>query len=212
MSGRVRNALLLASVLLAAPAGARENPPTFGASVLDMSTSARALAMGGAAAGVIEDAEAIWFNPAALAFTSSTGSGSYTHRELFPEFDPDLQHDALAFSTRLDWIRGGIAGGVTYLDYGKSVATDFSGNVLGEYRSYELVPAVAFGSRLTEKIGVGVGFKIVRVYFGPGWLSRRPRHRGNHSGRGHRLPAPAEFDHPRGDLLPEPWAGSRLRR
>jgi hypothetical protein len=160
-------------LLAGAATTARAQSEAGGASTL-IAPGARADGMGRAFTAVANDANAIWWNPAGLAFTRGHDiSMSYT--QLVPDLAPDVNYSYPAYVQHVEgW--GGLGASVGYLSYGKSEATDEEGNIVGEFNSYELVPAIAYGTELADNLGFGVALKLVRVDLAPAQvvLDQRP--------------------------------------
>lgn len=172
-------ALVLALVgFLALAAGAAHAQSEAGAASLQIEPNARANGMGKAHVAVVEDATAGWWNPAALAFMSDR-QATFMHSQLVPGLADDVFYEFLGFTSNIKGL-GGFGVNLIYLTYGKNIATDFSGAVLGEFTSFEVVPSFAFGTELVkEKLGLGVNFKFVWVDLAPASVTRD-----GHDGRG----------------------------
>jgi long-subunit fatty acid transport protein len=121
--------------------------------------------MGRAYVAVANDANAVWWNPGALAFTTGHDiSSMYT--KLVPDLADDVFFSYTSYAQHVEgW--GGIGFSLGYLSYGKSVATDVDGNELGTFTSYELAPTLAYGTELMKDMGFGVSLKLVRVDLAP---------------------------------------------
>ena len=148
-------------LLLAASVGGEEYSNV--ASIFDLGMGARPLAMGGAFVGLADDGNALFYNPAGLAWIKDfsllscyemrLGTASYGHiSTTFPHF--------------------GV--GVHYFDFGEVPETDEFGNVIGtfSYRNYAFVAAAGakaadlpFLSRIpfAENIGLGLKGKVLNV-------------------------------------------------
>ncbi|MCK4394058.1 PorV/PorQ family protein [Candidatus Bipolaricaulota bacterium] len=133
------------------------------ASIFELGMGARPLAMGGAFVGLADDGNALFYNPAGLAWTQDLsilssyearpGTASYGNlSSSFPHF----------------------GFGVHYFDFGEIPETDEFGNILGtfSYRNYALIAAAGvkagdlpFLARmpLAENIGFGIGAKFLKV-------------------------------------------------
>lgn len=136
-----------------------------GAQSLLIAPGARADAMGRAFVAVANDANAVWWNPGGLAFT--TGHDAATmYTKLVPDLADDVFYSYTAYAQHVEgW--GGIGASFGYLSYGKSIATDVDGNELGTFSSYELAPTVAYGTEIMKDMGFGVSLKLVRVDLAP---------------------------------------------
>ncbi len=75
----------------------------------------------------MDDASAIFWNPAALAFMKGQ-EVSITHANWLPQFQlPDLFYDYLNYRQDIDAIGGTIGASVTYLSLGEFSVTNSSG-------------------------------------------------------------------------------------
>lgn len=167
----------LALLLLAGVASsARAQSEAGGISTL-FAPGPRADGMGRAFTAVANDANAIWWNPGGLAFLRGH-EVSLTYTQLVPDLANDVNWSYPVYAQHVEgW--GGLAASVGYLSYGKSEATDEEGNVTGEFTSYEVVPAIAYGTELADNVGFGVALKLIRVDLAPETVTLD-----NRSGRG----------------------------
>jgi len=151
--------------ILGAYAGTAHAQAEAGAQSLLIAPGARSDGMGRAYVAVANDANAVWWNPGALAFTTGHDiSSMYT--KLVPDLADDVFFSYTAYAQHVEgW--GGIGFSLGYLSYGKSVATDVDGNELGTFTSYELAPTLAYGTELMKDMGFGVALKLVRVDLAP---------------------------------------------
>jgi len=133
------------------------------ASMFDLGMGARPLAMGGAFAGLANDGNALFYNPAGLAwahdlsilssYESRPGTASYGN------LSASLSHFGF---------------GVHYFDFGDVPETDDFGNILStfSYRNYALIAAAGMKAAdlpflarmpLAESIGFGLKAKLLKV-------------------------------------------------
>ena len=126
---------------------------------------ARADGMGRAFTAVSNDANSIWWNPGGLAFLRGHDL-SMTYSQLVPGLANDVNWSYPTYAQHVEgW--GGLAASVSYLSYGKSDATNENGDVIGQFTSYEVVPAIAYGTELADNLGFGVALKLIRVDLAP---------------------------------------------
>ena len=151
--------------ILGAYAGTAHAQAEAGAQSLLIAPGARSDGMGRAYVAVANDANAVWWNPGALAFTTGHDiSSMYT--KLVPDLADDVFFSYTSYAQHVEgW--GGIGFSLGYLSYGKSIATDVDGNDLGTFTSYELAPTLAYGTELMKDMGFGVALKLVRVDLAP---------------------------------------------
>jgi long-subunit fatty acid transport protein len=151
--------------ILGAYAGTAHAQAEAGAQSLLIAPGARSDGMGRAYVAVANDANAVWWNPGALAFTTGHDiSTMYT--KLVPDLADDVFFSYTSYTQHVEgW--GGLGFSLGYLSYGKSIATDVDGNELGTFTSYELAPTLAYGTELMKDMGFGVALKLVRVDLAP---------------------------------------------
>ncbi len=136
-----------------------------GAQSLLIAPGARSDGMGRAYVAVANDANAVWWNPGALAFVTGRDA-SFMYTKLVPDLANDVFFSYMAYAQHVEgW--GGLGGSLGYLSYGTSIATDVDGNELGTFTSYEIAPTVAYGTEIMKDMGFGVALKLVRVDLAP---------------------------------------------
>ncbi len=133
------------------------------ASFFDLGMGARALAMGGAFVGLADDGNALFYNPAGLAWLHNLSIlSSYEARPGIASYGTiaaSLPHFGF---------------GVDYFDFGEVPETDEFGNVIGSfgYRNYAIIIAggmkaadLPFLARipLAEHIGFGLSLKYLKI-------------------------------------------------
>ena len=165
---RIATVFLALCLLLGASATAFAQSEAGGQSML-IAPGARADGMGRAGVAVAEDANAMWWNVAGLAFVRGHQVAA-TYTALVPDLADDVNFSYLSYIQRVEGL-GGIGASFGYLSYGKSTATDIDGNDIGEFKSYELAPAIAYGTDLVPNMGFGVALKLVRVDLAPAFVS-----------------------------------------
>ena len=135
---------------------------TAGAFSLQIPPGARAEATGRFYQSVADDAFAPWWNPAGLAFTRGVNAG-LMHSRLAEGLSEDAVYfEYLGASTYIEgW--GGLAGTISYLNYGESPLTDGSSTQLGTFSSFEFAPSVALGTTVLPNLGLGMNLKFVYI-------------------------------------------------
>jgi hypothetical protein len=129
---------------------------------------ARPGGMGEAGVAYCEDATAIYWNPALLAFQyndpeiDSKGEVTLMHVKWLPQFNfDDLWYDYLA--TRYYFEDLGMFGAsITFLNLGENVATDETGNRIGTFDSFEYAVTVSYATKLKENLSLGVNLKYIQ--------------------------------------------------
>lgn len=127
---------------------------TSGAQFLKLPVGARAAAMGEAYSSVTKDADALHWNPAALASLSGR-SASFSHTALFGE----LNHDFLAYAQPFG--KGAVGAGVQYLSAGKVMETDdFGFETGGVMRPRDMAVSLAY-ARSIGWAALGLSLKYI---------------------------------------------------
>lgn len=126
---------------------------------LQIEPDSRSAGMGNTGVAIADNASAMFWNPAGLAF--QTGNQlSITHTDWLPNFNADLYYNYLAGKMYVDGI-GTIAGHLTYFDLGSQEQTDDQGNNLGTFRSYEIATGLSYGFKISENFAVGTGARFI---------------------------------------------------
>ncbi len=126
---------------------------------LQIEPDSRGAGMGNANVAIADNAYAIFWNPAGLAYQKGNQI-SITHSNWLPKFHTDLFYDYLVGKYYVDGI-GTFAGGVTFLNLGKQTKTDEQGNTTGEFRSYELAAGVSYGFKVSKNFALGTGIRYI---------------------------------------------------
>jgi hypothetical protein len=136
---------------------------------LDIQPGARENGMGAAGVALAEDASGVtWWNPSALGFVKKSAVEN-TFAQLVPGLATDVNYDYLTYVTPIQGM-GAIGVGVVFLSYGTSDQTDNGGNLISQFTSYEVSPAVYWGTKLLPDLAFGVGLKWIRIQLAPGNL------------------------------------------
>jgi hypothetical protein len=155
---------LLLIALAAAPAAAQVS--IGGAQSLYIHPGARPAGMGDAFVSISNDATACWWNPAGLAFLEQTYNVSLMHSRLVPDWE-DVYYEYAAYAQKIEGL-GTIAGSIIYLTYGEQQATTPDDpEPYTTFRSYEVIPSVAYGATIGDNIGIGINLKFVYVDLAP---------------------------------------------
>ncbi|MBN2564389.1 MAG: PorV/PorQ family protein [Candidatus Eisenbacteria bacterium] len=156
--------VLLLTALVVAPAAAQVS--IGGAQSLYIAPGARPAGMGDAFVSIAGDATACWWNPAGLAFMDSEYNVSLLHSQLVPDWE-DVYYEYAAYAQKVEGL-GTIGGSLIYLTYGEQYATrEDSPEVVGKFRSYEVIPSAAYGASIGDHIGIGINVKWIYVSLAP---------------------------------------------
>jgi len=124
--------------------------------------------MGEAGVALANDANAIFWNPAGLAFqyenpeVDRRNEITLMHSKWLPQFNfSDLFYDYLAARFYAGEI-GMLGGSITYLNLGKNIWTDETGEELGTFDSFEYALTLSYATKLQSNIGIGVNAKLIQ--------------------------------------------------
>jgi hypothetical protein len=138
---------------------------------------ARAGGMGEAGVAMANDATAIFWNPAGLAFQyedpeiDSKGEISLMHVKWLPQFNfDDLWYEYLASRYYIEDI-GMLGLSITYLNLGENVYTGTTGpEVLGTFDSFEYAITGSYATKIKENLGIGFNLKFIYSMLKPDWV------------------------------------------
>lgn len=129
---------------------------------------ARNGAMGEGGVALVNDAAAVYWNPAGLAFqyldpeVDNRNQITLMHSKWLPQFNfNDLYYEFMAGRFSLGDL-GMLGASITFLNLGENVWTDEIGNELGTFNSFEYAIAVSYATKLQENLSVGLNAKIVQ--------------------------------------------------
>ncbi len=134
---------------------------------------ARQSGMGEAGVATAADANAIYWNPAGLAFqyndpeVDSKGEATLMHVNWLPQFNfSDLYYDYAAARYHMDDI-GTVGFALQFINYGDNTQTSDDGTVLGEFSSNEVAVSGSYAVKAQENLGIGVNLKYVLSRLSP---------------------------------------------
>ncbi|MBN2010202.1 type IX secretion system outer membrane channel protein PorV [candidate division KSB1 bacterium] len=128
---------------------------------LMISPGARASGMGEAFVATADDATAVFWNPAGLAYQYGREI-TIMHANWLPQFASDMFYDFLAYRQDIEGV-GTIGLNITYLNMGEQTITDESGpEALGTFSSYDLAFAGSYGTTITNNLALGVTLRYIR--------------------------------------------------
>ncbi len=117
--------------------------------------------MGETGTGLVNDAAAMFWNPAGLAFQKGI-QVSITHSPWLPGLGlSDLFYDFLAAKYHLKKLKGTLGLSITYLNIGEIIKTDEFGNERGRYQAFDGALAVGYGTKITKDLGIGVVTRFI---------------------------------------------------
>jgi len=133
-----------------------------------ISPDARASGMGESGGGIADNVDAIFWNPAGLAF--QTGDEvSITHSNWLPQFGfNDLFYDYANYKTYVEDWGGTVAGSITYLNLGEFIRTSSEDPTeIGRWKAYEVAVTGGGGWKVLDNLGVGINLRYIRSALSP---------------------------------------------
>ncbi|MBI3189749.1 MAG: type IX secretion system outer membrane channel protein PorV [Ignavibacteriales bacterium] len=128
---------------------------------------ARADGMGESGGAIADDATAISWNPAGLAFQRGRDA-SLTHSSWLPQFNQsDLFYEYVAGKMYMPEIGGTIAGSITYLNLGEFVRTENDPTPLDTWKAYEFAVTAGYATQVFEDLGIGLNLRYIRSSLAP---------------------------------------------
>lgn len=149
--------LLVVAAFAVRPAQAQLSSST--ALFLRIEPDSRSAAMGNAGVALADNANAMFWNPAGLAFQTNSQIG-LTHANWLPEFDAGLFYEYLVGTYHVPDI-GTFGGHVTFLNLGEIEVRDVRGQEIRVDRSYELAVGGSYGLKLSERFGLGTNVRFI---------------------------------------------------
>jgi hypothetical protein len=119
-------------------------------------STARATGLSGAFVSVLDDAGAVFYNPATV-FTVSSKPLSVS----FLKHVLDINSGNVAYVTGFENVSGRFAGSVSYMNFGSFNQTDKSGNELGTFGANDLALALTYSNELDTNLYYGVSVKFL---------------------------------------------------
>jgi len=126
---------------------------------LQIEPDSRAAGMGNTGVAIADNASAVFWNPAGLAFQRGTQI-SITHSEWLPKFNADLFYDYLVGKHHVENI-GTFGAHITYLNLGEQIRTNETGIEQGRFNSYEFAGGLSYGLQLNDNWSLGTGFRFI---------------------------------------------------
>lgn len=132
-----------------------------------ISPGARASGMGETFAAVADDASAVFWNPAGLAFQSGREI-TIMHAKWLPQLASDMSFEFLAYRQYIESLGGTLGANVTFLNLGEQVHTGETGpEPLGTFHSWDLAVSLSYATKLNPHLGLGVGVRYIHSNLAP---------------------------------------------
>jgi hypothetical protein len=134
---------------------------------LQISPGAKAAGMGETFVAMADDATAVFWNPAGLAFQTGT-EVTLMHAKWLPQLVSDMSYEFLAFKRHMPNLGGTLGGNITFLNLGENVYTLETGpEVVGTFHSWDMAASVSYGTQLNKNLGLGVTMRYILSHLSP---------------------------------------------
>ncbi len=130
--------------------------------------NSRSSGIGEAGTGTVDDASAIFWNPAALAFLKGS-EVSITHANWLPQFhQADLFYDYLNYRQDIEEIGGTIGASVTYLNLGEFIRTGPGGPTeIGRFKAFEFAVTAGYATKVFDDFALGLNLRYIHSALSP---------------------------------------------
>lgn len=129
--------------------------------------NSRASGMGEAGVALADDASALYWNPAGLAFQQGQEI-SISHANWLPAFNlSDLFIDYLVYRRQMPELDGTIAGSITFLNLGTFTRTENDPTPLETFKAYEFAVTAGYSTKLSDELGIGINGRFIHSRLAP---------------------------------------------
>lgn len=128
---------------------------------LQIEPDSRGAAMGNTGVAIADNASALFWNPAGLAFQTDNQI-SITHSNWLANFNvSDLFYDYLVGKYYVEGI-GTIGAHLTYLNLGEQAQTAATGSeIISKFNSYELALGLSYGFEVNKNLALGTSLRVI---------------------------------------------------
>jgi len=154
--------LIIVLVVACSPAATAQTTQTTAVPFLLIVPDSRAGAMGETGVAIADNAWAIFYNPAGLAFQKGSEL-ALTHTNWLPGLGlSDVWIAHAGYKQPLEQLDGVVGLQLTYLNLGVFNRTNsVSSDVIGTFSAYEFAVAVAYSTKITEQLGLGTSARVI---------------------------------------------------
>jgi hypothetical protein len=129
--------------------------------------NSRASGMGEGGVALADDASALYWNPAGLAFQEGSEI-SISHANWLPAFNlSDLFIDYLVYRRQMPELDGTLAASITYLNLGTFNRTENDPTVLETFKAYEFAITAGYSTKLSDVLALGINGRFIYSRLSP---------------------------------------------
>jgi hypothetical protein len=154
--------IIAAGLLFLAPAIIHAQVAITAVPFLQIEPDSRGAGMGNTGVALADNASALFWNPAGLAFQRGSNQASITHSNWLANFNvSDLFYDYIVGKYYIEGI-GTIGAHLTYLNLGEQVVTRADGpEPISRFNSYELALGGSYGYQVNKNLGLGASLRLI---------------------------------------------------
>ncbi|MEQ8578336.1 MAG: type IX secretion system outer membrane channel protein PorV [Balneola sp.] len=131
-----------------------------GVPFLQIEADSRGAGMGNTGVALADNAAALFWNPAGLAYQKDN-QASFTHSNWLANFGVnDLFYDYLVVKQYVEGI-GTIGGHITFLNLGEQLNTTEGGEEGARFNSYEFAIGLSYGTEVSKNLALGGGARLI---------------------------------------------------
>lgn len=156
-----------------------------------ISPDARASGMGETGVAIADDINAIYWNPGGLAFLDyfpdieediPFTQAALSFSPWLPQFNADLFYSYGTVGRYFEELDGTAAFNFMYMNLGEFTRTAEDGTPLGKFMSNEFSLGIAYGTRITDDLGVGIQLRYIQSNLTPAGTGQKDAGRGMSAG------------------------------
>ncbi len=152
--------VLTCTLIFALPNTATAQVGITGVPFLQIEPDSRGAGMGNTGVAIADNAAALFWNPAGLAYQRDN-QASITHSNWLANFGvSDLFYDYVVVKQYVEGI-GTIGGHLTFLNLGEQAQTGETPDVITKFNSYEFALGFSYGSEVTRNFAVGTSLRLI---------------------------------------------------
>lgn len=153
--------LAISAILFLSPTMLQAQVAITAVPFLQIEPDSRGAAMGNTGVAIADNAAALFWNPAGLAFQKGN-QASITHSNWLANFNVnDLFYDYLVGKYYVEGI-GTIGAHLTYLNLGEQAQTgEQSSAIISKFNSYELALGLSYGFEVNENLALGTSLRLI---------------------------------------------------
>lgn len=126
-----------------------------------LAPDSRAGGIGESGVAIADNANAVFWNPAGIAFLDGS-EVSLTHSNWLPQFGLDLFYEYATYRQYVPSLNGSIFTSITYMNFGEFVRTSSqSPDPIGTFKSFDAALTLGYATKLTKSLGVGGNFRLI---------------------------------------------------